>query len=245
MENLPGGKWKEKGVHLSGVIPGFAKDERVLYAEPAQFEAGGELNFYTESGQVKRGLLADYNLKKTKFAALKLKEGDGVVNIERVQPELNILLITEKGMSICFPQADIPVTGRVAAGVKGIKLAPGDRVAFAQQVSDEGEAVLMSDGGYGKRSLLVDYEPQGRNGKGLKTFDFKKNGSNGTRIAAAFIVKEPQDLVFVQKSGERTVLSSEEILIENRFSRGRPMVMVLLGNDVVDAYPAPAAQPEN
>ncbi len=245
VENLPGGKWKEKGVHLSGVIPGFAKDERVLYAEPAQFEAGGELNFYTESGQVKRGLLADYNLKKTKFAALKLKEGDGVVNIERVQPELNILLITEKGMSICFPQADIPVTGRVAAGVKGIKLAPGDRVAFAQQVSDEGEAVLMSDGGYGKRSLLVDYEPQGRNGKGLKTFDFKKNGSNGTRIAAAFIVKEPQDLVFVQKSGERTVLSSEEILIENRFSRGRPMVMVLLGNDVVDAYPAPAAQPEN
>lgn len=245
VENLPGGKWKEKGVHLSGVIPGFAKDERVLYAEPARFETGGELNFYTESGQVKRGLLADYNLKKTKFAALKLKEGDGVVNIERVQPELNILLITEKGMSICFSQADIPVTGRVAAGVKGIKLAPGDRVAFAQQVSDEGEAVLMSDGGYGKRSLLVDYEPQGRNGKGLKTFDFKKNGSNGTRIAAAFIVKEPRDLVFVQKSGERTVLSSEEILIENRFSRGRPMVMVLLGNDVVDAYPAPAAQPEN
>ena len=61
----------------------------------------------------------------------------------------------------------------------------GDEVIFASQINDEGEIITVTDKGYAKRSLALDYEISLRNRKGLKTFDFRKNGSNGSCIAGA------------------------------------------------------------
>lgn len=87
-----------------------------------------------------------------------------------------------------------PKWGRVSSGVKCIKLDAGDEVVYFGQITDEGEILTLTDRGYAKRSFVFEYDIQGRNGKGLKTFDFKKNGSNGTCIAAAFHVTMPLPL---------------------------------------------------
>ena len=115
-----------------------------------------------------------------------------------------------------------------------MKLDGDDEVMFATQMGDEGEILTVSDRGYAKRSLALDYEIQGRNGKGLKTFDFKKNGSNGTCVAAAFYVREPFDFNVIQFHGTVTRANTDQVFIEPRAGRGQLLVMALL-DDIVTA----------
>ena len=91
----------------------------------------------------------------------------------------------------------------------------------------------MTDRGYGKRSLLFDYEPQGRNGKGLKTFDFKKNGSNGTCLTAVMHVTVPHEILLIQRHGTKTRLSTDSVHIEPRAGKGVMLVPVVLDDDVM------------
>jgi DNA gyrase subunit A len=90
--------------------------------------------------------------------------------------------------------------------------------------------------GYAKRSFVFDYDLQGRNGKGLKTFDFKKNGSNGTKVAAAFFVTQPFEFEIEQFHGAKTSFNTEEVPIQKRADKGTLLVMVLLDDVVTGAY---------
>ena len=195
-----------------------------------------EEGYWTIDGEpVKCTEASEYITKMKRIAAVNLKEGDGLVHVEYMREttaESSILLVTEGGMSIRFASDTVPVTGRASAGVKCIKLDDGDGVIFAGHVPEEGELLVATDRGYMKRSFIFDHEIQGRNGKGLQCFGFKKNGSNGTRIAAVMHVTDPLDLAAVQKDGTQTVFNTEEVRIEPRAGRGQPMVMVLMDNTV-------------
>ena len=147
--------------------------------------------------------------------------------------EDSIILVTEKAMSIRFSADTVPVMGRASAGVKGIKLDPADRVIFASHITDEGELLTVTDRGYMKRSFVFDHDIQGRHGKGLQCFGFKKNGSNGTRIAAVMHITVPMELAAVQKSGTETPFNTEEIKIDQRAGKGEPVVMALMDDVVV------------
>ena len=92
----------------------------------------------------------------------------------------------------------------------------------------------MSDKGYAKRSLAVDYELGLRARKGLKTFDWKKNGSNGTKVAGALYVKEPVNLLALHSNGDVEVFNSEDIFIEARLSAGKPYALAVMGDEIED-----------
>ncbi|SCJ17762.1 DNA gyrase subunit A [uncultured Clostridium sp.] len=236
VEDLPDGKWRDRGVPIANFMPDLKKNEGIVALLPA-VDFGQELLFFTRDGMVKKSLYEQYNIRKKAFQACGLKNNDQVVAVEFARPDARCLLITKNGMSICFGQDQVSAMGRTASGVKAIALARGDQVIFARQVGEEGEIVVISDKGYGKRSLAVDYEPQGRGGKGVKTIDFKKNGVNGQALVFVHYVQEPEELVLVQKSGLTTNVPTEMILIENRFSKGRPLAMVVLDDLVEQAYP--------
>jgi DNA gyrase subunit A len=231
VEGLPETKAGARPVNLAGLLP-FEENERIVAAY--EENDAGNLYFITAQGYVKCTPAAQYASRNKRIAAISLKEGDSVLQVEQGREE-TILLITQKGMSIRFALSTVPEMGRTAAGVKCVKLENGDAVLSALQVRDEGEILTLSDRGYAKRSLLFDYEVQGRNGKGLKTFDFKKNGSNGTRIAAAFYVCEPFDFAVRQRHGTVTRFNTEDVRIEDRASKGSMLVLVMLDDDVVSA----------
>ena len=125
--------------------------------------------------------------------------------------------------------------GRAAGGVKGIVPEPGDETAFALLVPEAGELLLLSDRGYAKRCLLVDYEVQRRGGKGVRTFAFNKNGANGSALVCALPVTDPRRLLATQADRTETVLTTEEILIEGKAGRGKPYLAALMDNVVVSA----------
>ncbi len=222
---------KDRGLPLGGVLAGLENDEALV----ALIEAGdwsGELLFATRKGLVKRTALSEYNVRKSKFAALNLKNGDRLLDVLRPEGYESLLLLTKQGMAIHFATAEVSVIGRTAAGVKAMALGADDEVAFIFAHNSEGEVVLISDMGYMKRCLMFDFERQARGGKGVKAFNFLKNGSNGSCLAGALAVREAFNFDIVQKNGTRTPCNTEDVAIEPRTGRGQPYIVVVM-DDVV------------
>ena len=232
VSDIPETRPSARAANLVSLIE-LEKGETIVGAFPDSDE--GSYLFCTTGGMVKRSKAADYRVRGKRTAALNLKDKDTLLGAYPM-PTMDILLVTERGMCIRFAADSVPETGRTAAGVIGIRLEPKDRVMACMPVGDEGELIVLSDRGFGKRSFLFDYEQQGRNGKGVKTFDFRKNGSNGTRIAYAGTVQQPFTLVIEQRHGTRTPINTEQIHIEPKASKGEMLLAVVLDDDVVSAY---------
>ena len=233
VDELPEARLTAKATNLNSLVQ-LEKDEEIV----ACFDEvkGDTLVFFTALGSAKRTEGKEFDLRTKKTAAIALKDDDRVIAVEKQDETAGtVIMVSKGGMSIRFATDTVPVMGKGAGGVKCMKLDEGDRVIFAAQIADEGEILTISDRGYAKRSLVFDYEIQGRNGKGLKTFDFKKNGSNGTAIAAALYVKEPYDIVIRQFHGEETVVNTETVFIEQRPGKGMLTVMALLDDIVIGA----------
>lgn len=226
---------KERGTMLSGLLAGLEKGEeaiRILCTRPGELQALGDLLFITRGGLVKRTEAAAYAIRKAKFAAISLKDGDTLLDVQPLT-ETSLVLVSKRGMVIHFPVEKIPQTGRLAAGVKGMGLDAGDAVGFAMQiVPDEGELLLVSDRGYAKKALIIDFEVQNRAGKGLKGFTFNKNGANGGEIAGALYVREPYLFTIHQHKSPPTTFSTEDVHIEARAGKGRMYVMALMDDAV-------------
>ena len=232
VSDIPETKPAARAANLVSIVE-LEKGETVVGAFPDRDE--GSYLFCTAGGMVKRSKAADYRVRGKRTAALNLRDKDVLLGAYPM-PTMDILLVTERGMCIRFAADSVPETGRAAAGVIGIKLEPKDRVCACMPVGDEGELIVLTDRGFGKRSFLFDYEQQGRNGKGVKTFDFRKNGSNGTRIAYAATVQTPYTLVIEQRHGTKTPINTEQIHIEPKASKGEMLLAVVLDDDVVSAY---------
>ncbi|MBR6767636.1 MAG: DNA gyrase subunit A [Clostridia bacterium] len=224
---------KDRGLPLGGVLAGLENDEKlVALIEPGEWK--GEMMFVTRKGLIKRTPMEEYNVRKARYGAINLKNGDRLLSVIQPGDAESVLLITEKGMSIHFAVEEVSVIGRTAAGVKAMTLAADDNVSFAFVHSSEGEVIMISDLGYMKRCLLIDFERQARGGKGVKAFNFLKNASNGNYVASAITVKDPFNFKIIQKNGTATPYNTEDVAIEPKSGRGAPYVVVVMDDVVID-----------
>lgn len=257
VHQIPEFKWKDTGTAIVNLLP-LAKDDRIVgivTAKSADFvsaaaegeSANGEgpmLVFVTKRGQVKRTPLVDYaTTRSMAIAACKVSDGDEIVKVFRSDQPDDLLLVTEQGMSIRFNQAEVSLQGRVAGGVRGITLKEGDKLADAIPViGDEGEVLVLSDYGYAKRTLVLDYPQQGRGGKGIQTFEFKEGKRvrpNGTILIAAFHVKEAVSLLALTASGSVSEFVSESAPLDDRKGQGKLMTAVDRGDVLTEAFVKP------
>jgi topoisomerase-4 subunit A len=239
VHQIPEFKWKENGTAIVNVIP-IAKEDRIVAAIPVKSfdEPGKTLLFITKNGQVKRTALSEYNTQRSGgIAAIKLGAGDEVVRVLPSDSTKELMLVTKLGMSIRFQEAVVNSMGRATAGVRGIQLREDDEVAAAVLVEgEEGELFAITDFGYAKSSLLLDYPVQGRGGKGIITFEFregKRVKPNGTAIVDAYFVKHPLTLTAVLKSGANHTFTTEAAPIEDRKSPGKSIVPASKSDKVV------------
>jgi topoisomerase-4 subunit A len=127
--------------------------------------------------------------------------------------------------------------GRVATGVRGMQLREDDELIAADWVADdEGEVLVVTDLGYAKRTLLLDYPLQGRGGKGVQTFEFKEGKRvkpNGSALVSALYCKEEMNIIALTSSGGQLEASSEKAPIEDRKSIGR-ILLPVEKNDVIN-----------
>ncbi len=229
VSELPETRATTRATNLAALLP-FEKNESILALYPDNED--GDYLFYLRDGNIKRTPCAEYRVRVKRTAAVALRDKDRLLAVEKFEPK-SILLVTKQGMSIRFAADTVPAMGRVSGGVKCIKLEKNDEVIYAALVPEEGEVLTITDKGFGKRSPMFEYELQGRNGKGLKTFDLKKNGANGTCIAAVLHLTQPRALTLLQRHGARTLVNSGEARVEPRAGKGTMLVAVVLDDDVI------------
>ena len=227
---------KDRGVLLTGVLAGLENGEslcQLLCLKTSHLAQAPDFLFITAQGMVKRTSAAEYDVRRQKFAAINLKDGDKLLGLIPAAEAQDILLVSRGGQCIRFAQDTVPQTGRATGGVKGIQLEAGDELLWGGQIGTNDQMVLISDRGSAKRLLAMDFEVQGRNGKGVRCFAFNKNGSNGTSIAGcARLGSESTPLVITQAQSAPTAINSDEINLQAKADKGKPCVLALM-EDVV------------
>lgn len=240
VHQVPEFKWKDPGTAIVNVIP-LAKDDRIssVLAVKSFEEPDHSLVFVTRKGQVKRTELKEYVTKRSgAVAACKVGKDDEVLSVHLSTGGKDIMLITKEAVAIRFREDEVNPMGRVSGGVRGIQLKETDEVVSVLWVEgDEGEVAILSDLGYGKRSLLLDYALQSRGGKGLATFEFKEGKRvkpNGSRIAGAFYCREQRNVTVMTKEGQTHHISSEAVPITERKHIGKLLVHVDKQDEIVE-----------
>ncbi|GFN30728.1 DNA gyrase subunit A [Paenibacillus xylaniclasticus] len=242
VHQVPEFKWKENGTAVVNVVP-LAKDDGIVAIVAVRdFEkVEGSLLFVTKRGQVKRTELKEYKSNRsTAIAACKVADGDEIIAVLESDGTQELLLVSRHGMAIRFPESEVNSMGRVAAGVKGMTLKDDDELVGCSLVSnDEGEVLVLSDLGYGKRSLLAEYPVQGRGGKGIATFEFKEGKrvrSNGSELIGAIYCREEKALVVLAASGASWTISTDKTPIDERRSVGKPLVAPDKNDSIIEIY---------
>ncbi len=175
--------------------------------------------FFTKDGLIKKTEWSEYNLQKTYYQAIKLKDGDELRSVEQDKNETTIAYITKEGLALNALKDDIPIQGRVAGGVKGINLNKGDEIVFVSQIDEEGEFVIVTDTGCYKRVISAEIEPMARYRKGIKIVELGKD----SHVVFASIVKEPFDLGVIDTFGVVFVVNTEDLSIEGRTTKGKTL----------------------
>ena len=219
---------KDRGISLSGILADLATGERCvgLSLQATDESPAADYVLVTARGMIKRSPKAEYRVRRSKFAALTLKDGDSLVNVFETDGEGDILLISALGQSIRFSLSSVPQIGRSGAGVKAMRLDPDDQVLLATPLANMDEILLVSDNGMGKAILGAMFDPQGRAGKGARCWYFLKNGSAGTKLAGALRLTGERNILISQGTRVTTVPSSAFPVL-NLSDKGKPIVLVV------------------
>ncbi|SEL82272.1 topoisomerase-4 subunit A [Paenibacillus sp. cl141a] len=248
VHQVPEYKWKDAGTAIVNVIQVPKEDHIVSVIPVSNFdEAGKSLVFVSRKGQVKRTDLKEYVTKRSgAVAAAKVAAEDSIIQVVMSDSNKDIVLISKEGMSIRFNEQEVNAMGRVSGGVRGIQLRDGDEVVAALWVeNDEGEILTITDLGYGKRSLLLDYPAQSRGGKGMATFEFKEGKRvkpNGSAIVGAFYCREPLQINAYSEDGQAFPIHTEKVPIAERKSIGKLLADVGKNGQIVDLVSLPHAE---
>lgn len=161
--------------------------------------AGKSFFFTTKQGIVKRTEVSEFNnIRQNGLRALKLKEGDQLINVLLTSGQDDIIIGTHSGYSVRFNEASIRNMGRSATGVRGVKLREDDRVVGASRIRDNQEVLVITENGFGKRTSATDYPTKGRGGKGIKTANITpKNG----QLARLVTVDGTEDIMVITNKG--------------------------------------------
>ncbi|WP_256402744.1 DNA gyrase subunit A [Halorubrum salinum] len=178
------------------------------------------LTMVTRDGYIKRTAVDEFgNIRSTGIRAIRLEDGDELVDVEVTDGDRDIVIGSRHGMAIRFDEADARAMGRTARGVIGIDLREDDAVAGVAAIDEDRHnwVLTVTENGYGKRSDLDEYRLQSRNGKGL--IDIKTGDRNGEVVAIEAVTYGDHLLAM---SGEGQIMRTrvEEISTVSRNTKG-------------------------
>jgi DNA gyrase subunit A len=193
----------------------------------------------TKHGTVKRlEMSALRNIRNTGIRALTLDEEDELICVRETDGNQKILIATHDGMAICFNESDIRPMGRTAAGVRGIRLRPGDYCVGGAKARPGGTVLTVTENGYGKRTEIDEYlkggngekTAQNRGGLGVKNYHItEKTG----KIAAIKVVDDDDDVLVISDDGTIIRMAAADISIYGRSTQGVRLMRVGEGTKVI------------
>ena len=219
VDSIPSGTNASKGVHISSLIKAEPDEQVIAITSLFRKSKPKYVFFFTKNGLIKKTLLDEYcNTKKsTGIIALNIKEGDSLANVTFADEE-EFLVITSGGMTIRFESKDIAAIGRVAAGVKAIKLVEGDSVLKGLPIKHDTDCLaVFLESGLAKKTELREFPTQGRGGKGLRV------GGGEFKVVGAALISDEDNILLVGKPNS-ICFSATEIPKLGRIALGNQMI---------------------
>ncbi len=184
------------------------------------FDAAEYCIMATRDGRVKRVVLSEFSaVRPSGLIAITLDEGDELGWVRLTHGGDEVILVTEQGQALCFSEDQVRPMGRMAAGVNGIKLGKNDKVASMEVVEPDGDLLVVTVGGFGKRTPMKDYPRKRRATGGVHTIDKKALGKVGV-VTAARAVQEADDLTIISAGGVVLRTRVQAISRSGRATRG-------------------------
>jgi DNA gyrase subunit A len=191
-----------------------------------EFDANNFVFMTTSSGTVKRTPLSHFSKPRVSgIRAIEIREGDQLVDVAITDGQQNIILCTDAGKAIKFQEDAVRAMGRTAAGVRGIKMQPGQSL-IALMVANEGAVLTVTENGYGKRTPVEQYPLQGRGGQGVVSI--QTNQRNGKVVGAVRVVEE-DEIMLISNAGVLVRTAVQDVSMMGRNTQG--VRLIRLGED--------------
>ena len=227
---LPEGKWKELGKHISNIIP-ISSEEKIISAMPVyNFEEELYITSFSKNGMIKRTKLSEFKVQRYSkpIKMMNLKGNDEVVSVT-YSSETNVFVATKNGYGLWYQVDEVSPIGLKGAGVKAINL-KNDEVAKGLLFDSQNEYIsILMDKGTGKRIKLSDFEMGTRANRGLLLM--KEIKSNPSKIMDVYI-EHPKNQVGIITDKETKIVKLTELPIMDRYSNGSYIVK----DHIIDIY---------
>jgi DNA gyrase subunit A len=243
VHELPLGSRQSKGRAIQNLLP-FHQGEQVrAVIQTRDFEESKYLVFGTKNGIVKKTELAAYNtpLKADGIIAIKMRDDDELVSVQHSTGDDDILMVSRMGQAIRFSEKQARPMGRDTGGVKGMGLRKGDEVISADVIGvNEGDLLVVTENGYGKRTKLADYPRKGRGGLGVKTAQLVEGKG---RLVGARVVRDGYQVMLISTAGTVIKMAVDDIKRSGRSTQGVIVMRFKADDERVSAL-APVVESE-
>jgi DNA gyrase subunit A len=226
---IPEGSRASKGRSIANLLE-LRNDEKIASTIRVQGQKTDEetwnenlhIVFATRSGIVKKSNLNDFrNIRKGGIIAIKIEEGDRLIDCKMTMGQDEIVLITHDGQSIRFHEEEMRDQGRDTVGVWGIRPDKGDFIVAAAVVNKDAQLLVAGENGLGKRTSFDEYRVQSRGGKGIITM--KTNEKTGG-VAGALTVRDDAELMLITNKGKMVRTRIKEIRETGRNAQGVKLI---------------------
>lgn len=198
-----------------------------------EFKEDSYLMGITKKGTIKKTALSQFDTnRKNGLIAVKLKDGDELIDIKQTSGNDDVIIVTKNGKSIRFNEKDVRPMGRVAGGVRAIKLEDDDEVVSMSLVKDDDELLVVTQNGYGKRTPVKEYKVQDRGGKGILTYDKKKFSKTGELIGA-MTVEEDDEILLINSDGIIIRIAAKDVSELGRATLGVRIMKVADDTNII------------
>ncbi len=217
-------------------------DETIASTLRIEGDAGGDLDktfvelfhivFATRSGRIKKTNLKDFrHILKKGIIAIKIEEGDELIDVKLTNGEDEIVLVTHEGLSLRCHEQQVRDMGRSSRGVWGIRPQEGDHVVTLGVVDPEAMLLVASEKGIGKRTAFEEYRAQTRGGKGIITMKTtKKTG----KVVGALVVREEDELMLMTSAGQSVRIKVSGVRPTSRNTQGVKLMNLKKGEVIQD-----------
>ena len=247
---LPEGNKNSKGRAIQNLLNIDAEDSlnaivRVKTLADSNFINSHNLIFCTKQGVIKKTSLEQYSRPRANgINAISIREDDRVISVALTDGDSDIVLANRKGRAVRFNEKSVRPMGRTATGVRGMALDEGDEVVGMVVLNKEVDKniLVLSEQGYGKRSLSSEYPTVNRGCKGVKTINITEK--TGALIAIMGVTNE-NDLMVINKSGIAIRTAVEQIPVIGRATQGVRIIDLKKKNDTISSVCKVSHEVEN
>ncbi len=237
--DIPERERTAKGTPIVNLLPLQANERIEAIIDTRGFPGESFLFFATKNGQVKKTAFNEYDSsRRDGLIALNLRDNHELVKVIVTDGSNDIFMVARSGITIRFNEGEVRAMGRAAAGVRGMRLKAGDEVVSCDLAKDDSAILLVTDGGYGKRTQLDRFNRQGRGGQGV--MGIRLTGKKG-KVVAAFMVTIDDEIVAVSSTGITIRMEVREISSQGRDATGVRVMNLDSGQTVASVAPIIAA----